>query len=38
MGDVTTRTLVKEQDHHERAFEHYYALGENRSYEKVAAE
>ena len=38
MGDVTTRTLAKEQDHHERAFEFYYALGENRSYEKVAAE
>ncbi len=38
MGEVTTRTLAKEQDHHERAFESYYALGESRSYEKVAAE
>jgi hypothetical protein len=38
MGDVTTRTLAKEQDHHERAFEFYYGLGESRSYEKAAAE
>ena len=38
MGDVTTRTLAKEQDHHEQAFEYYYALGESRSYEKVATE
>ncbi len=32
------RTLVKEQPHHEKAFEYYYALGEKRSYEKVAKE
>ena len=38
MGNVTTRTLAKEQDHHERAFEYYYSLGESRSYEKVAAQ
>jgi hypothetical protein len=33
-----TRLLAKEQAHHLRAFEHYYALGEQRSYERVAAE
>ena len=33
-----TRTIVKEQPHHERAFEYYYALGEKRSYDKVTAE
>ena len=33
-----TRLLAKEQPHHERAFEHYFALGERRSYERVAAE
>jgi hypothetical protein len=38
MADATTRMLAKEQDHHERAFEFYYSLGETRSYEKVAAE
>ena len=38
MGEVTTRTLAKEQDHHEQAFEYYYALGESRSYEKVAVQ
>lgn len=32
------RALVKEQPHHEKAFEHYYALGEKRSYDKVAKE
>ena len=32
------RTLAKEQPHHERAFEYYYALGEKRSYERVAKE
>jgi len=37
MGDVTTRTLAKEQEHHEQAFEYYYGMGERRSYEKVAA-
>jgi hypothetical protein len=33
-----TRLLAKEQPHHLRAFEHYYGLGEQRSYERVAAE
>ena len=32
------RLLVKEQPHQTRAFEYYYALGEVRSYEKVAVE
>ncbi len=32
------RTLAKEQPHHEKAFEYYYALGEKRSYAKVAKE
>ena len=32
------RELVKEQAHHETAFEYYYRLGEKRSYGKVAAE
>ena len=32
------RTLAKEQPHHGKAFEYYYALGEKRSYGKVAAE
>ncbi len=32
------RKLVREQLHHEKAFEHYYALGEKRSYDKVARE
>ncbi len=34
----SSRTLAKEQSHHEKAFEYYYALGEKRSYEKVAKE
>lgn len=34
----STRLLTKEQPHHVRAFEHYYGLGEHRSYERVAAE
>ncbi len=34
----SSRTLVREQPHHEKAFEHYYALGEKRSYDKVAKE
>ena len=38
MSENKTRTLVKEQPHHERAFEYYYALGEKRSYDKVTAE
>ncbi|HEX5130909.1 MAG TPA: hypothetical protein VFX92_00330 [Candidatus Krumholzibacteria bacterium] len=38
MSDSSTRLLAKEQAHHTRAFEHYYALGEQRSYERVAAE
>lgn len=33
-----TRLLAKEQPHHLRAFEHYYSLCEQRSYERVAAE
>ncbi len=33
-----SRTLVREQPHHEKAFEYYYALGEKRSYDKVAKE
>lgn len=33
---TTTRLLAKEQPHHLRAFEHYYGLGEQRSYESVA--
>ncbi len=33
-----TRTLAKEQPHHEKAFEYYYGLGEKRSYNKVAKE
>ena len=35
---MSKRTLVKEQPHHERAFEYYYSLGEKRSYDNVAAE
>ena len=38
MPQNKTRTLVREQLHHERAFEYYYALGEKRSYDKVTAE
>jgi hypothetical protein len=38
MSDTGTRLLAKEQPHHLRAFEHYYGLGEQRSYERVAAE
>ena len=38
MSNRNTRLLVKEQPHHIRAFEHYYGLGEQRSYERVAAE
>ena len=34
----SSRTLVREQTHHEKAFEYYYALGEKRSYDKVAKE
>lgn len=33
-----TRLLAKEQAHHVRAFENYYGLGEQRSYERVATE
>jgi hypothetical protein len=32
------RLVATEQPHHLRAFEHYYGLGEQRSYERVAAE
>ena len=35
---MSKRLLAREQPHHERAFEYYYALGEKRSYEKVAEE
>ncbi len=38
MSTGNNRLLVKEQPHHIRAFEHYYALGEQRSYERVAEE
>jgi hypothetical protein len=38
MSASGTRLLAKEQAHHARAFEHYYGLGEQRSYERVAAE
>jgi len=38
MSETTTRLLAKEQPHHLRAFEHYYGLGEQRSYERVATE
>jgi hypothetical protein len=38
MSTSNTRLLAKEQPHHLRAFEHYYALGEQRSYERVASE
>lgn len=37
MTDKKARKLVKEQAHHEKALEYYIALGERRSYEKVAA-
>jgi hypothetical protein len=37
MADKEVRTLVKEQAHQEKALEYYIALGERRSYEKVAA-
>jgi len=38
MSETATRLLAKEQPHHLRAFEHYYGLGEQRSYERVATE
>ena len=38
MPENRTRTLVKEQPHHERAFEHYYGIGEKRSYDKITTE
>lgn len=38
MSTSGTRLLAKEQPHHLRAFEHYYSLGEQRSYERVATE
>jgi hypothetical protein len=38
MSEASTRLLAKEQPHHVRAFEHYYGLGEQRSYERVATE
>jgi hypothetical protein len=36
MPEKETRTLVKEQAHQEKAFEYYFALGEKRSYAKLA--
>ena len=36
MGEEKARTLVKEQDHHEQAFELYYGMGVKRSFQKVA--
>jgi len=38
MSQNRRRELVKEQPHQKKAFEHYYSLGEHRSYAKVAAE
>ena len=38
MSDTGTRLLAQEQPHHLRAFEHYYGLGEQRTYERVAGE
>ena len=38
MSQNRRRELVKEQPHQQKAFEHYYSLGEHRSYRKVAAE
>lgn len=38
MSTSGTRLLAKEQPHHLRAFEYYYSLGEQRSYERVATE
>jgi len=38
MNTGDTRLLAKEQSHHLRAFEHYYGLGEQRNYERVAVE
>jgi hypothetical protein len=38
MSQISTRLLAKQQSHHLRAFEHYRGLGEQRSYERVAAE
>ena len=35
---MSQRLLAREQPHQETAFEYYYALGEKRSYDKVAAE
>lgn len=38
MSETGTRLLAKEGSHHLRAFEHYYGLGEQRSYDRVANE
>jgi hypothetical protein len=38
VSSAATRLLAKERAHHARAFEHYYGLGEQRSYDRVAAE
>jgi transposase len=38
MGVQEKRLVAREQDHHERAFEFYYRLGGERSYQRVAQE
>jgi hypothetical protein len=38
MTPTSPRLVAIEQPHHLRAFEHYYGLGEQRSYERVATE
>jgi len=38
MSKGAVRLLAKEQPHHLQAFEHYYGLGEQRSYERVASQ
>ena len=35
--NVRRRVIATEKAHHEQAFEYYFAMGEKRSYEKVAA-
>ena len=36
MPDKETRTLIAEQGHQQKAFEYYFAMGEKRSYAKIA--
>ena len=38
MSEQRQRVLVREQAHHEKAFEYYYSLVEKRNYQKVAVE